>query len=80
MYFRGKIGSERKERKSEGLKPEQRDNFGWAGDFFNGCFLAPTGELLQRLAEGKPQKHQNRPRHWRCFAPEKNFLFSFCPL
>jgi hypothetical protein len=30
---------------------------------------------MQRLAKGKTQKHQNRPRHWRCFAPF-NFLFS----
>ena len=62
------------------MKPEQRDNFGWVNIFLFGCFLAAARELMQRLAEGKTQKHQNRPRHWRCFAPEKNFFFSFCPI
>jgi hypothetical protein len=50
------------------------------GVFLSGCFLAAARELMQRLAEGKTQKHQNRPRRRRCFAPEKNFFFSFCPL
>jgi hypothetical protein len=50
------------------------------GSFSNGCFLAADGELMRRFAEGKTQKHQNRPRHWRCFALEKNFFFSFCPI
>jgi len=49
-------------------------------DFPFGCFLAAARELMQRLAEGKTQKHQNRPRNWRCFAPKKNFFFSFCPI
>jgi len=50
------------------------------GDFLSGCFLAAAKELMQRLAKGKTQKHQNRPRHRRVFAPKKNFFFSLCPL
>jgi len=50
------------------------------GVFLSGCFLAAAIELMQRLAEGKTQKHQNRPRRWRVFAPKKNFFFSLCPL
>jgi hypothetical protein len=39
-------------------------------DISSGCFLAADRELMQRFAEGKTQKHQNRPGHWRCFVPE----------
>lgn len=34
---------------------------GW-GLFLSGCFLAATGELMQRLAKSRTQKHQNRPQ------------------
>jgi len=49
------------------------------GVFLFGCFLAAAKELMQWLAAGKTQKHQNRPGHWRVFAPKKNFFFSFSP-
>jgi len=59
------------------LRGEQA--FGW-GLFLSGCFLAAARELMQRLAKGKTQKHQNRLMPWWSFAPKKNFFFSFCPL
>jgi len=48
------------------------------GVFLSGCFLAACAKTpAPHLNEvnGAGQKHQNRPRHWRCFAPF-NFLLS----
>jgi len=46
------------------------------GGFSNGCFLAAARELMQRLAKGKTQKHQNRLMPLAVLCPKKVYILT----